>query len=197
MWLPNRLRKDTSLTSGRLFTASPPPRRWVAKSFVTDTKHSWRRSCRRCGSHSANTMRLEDEQHKPSLLKYIYVLILCRIVCLVSYNLSQMYAVDCNNLFSVSFQSPKISSVPSGPLRCCLSWCVSSTCCPVCCSSSAWPPSPWYVTVPWAWPWWPCWCGPSSATLDGTAASAEPSTRPQASSWNRCVLFGRWQTEVC
>lgn len=66
MWLLSLLRRNTSLTSRRLFTASRPPRRWVAKSFVTDTKHSWRRSWRICGSRSANTMRSEDYQHKQS-----------------------------------------------------------------------------------------------------------------------------------
>lgn len=86
--------------------------------------------------------------------------------------------------------------MPSGPLRCSLSWCASCTCCPVCCSSSAWPPLPWYVTALWVWPWWLCWRGPSSATLDGTAASGEPSTKLQVSSWNRCVVFGQWHRSV-
>lgn len=67
MWLPSLLRRNTSFTSKRLFTAFRPPRRWVAKSFVTDTKHSLRRSWRKCASHSASTMRSEDDQRNQNL----------------------------------------------------------------------------------------------------------------------------------
>lgn len=57
MWLLILWRKSITFSSGRLFTSSPRPRRWADKSFVTVTKHSWKRSWRKCGCHSASTMR--------------------------------------------------------------------------------------------------------------------------------------------
>lgn len=53
-------RRSIISTSKRLSTPSRPPRRWADRSFVTATKHSWRGSWRKCGSHSASTTRFRD-----------------------------------------------------------------------------------------------------------------------------------------
>lgn len=121
-------RKSIISTSKRPFTSSPPPRRWAGRSFVIDTKHSWRRSWRKCGSLSASTMRLKDSRI-PSVLMF----------------------GNCLNLFFSPLHSLKISSAPSGHLRCSSSSCVFSMCCLACCSSSASPPLPWCVIALWVW----------------------------------------------
>ena len=112
------------------------------------------------------------------------------------------FCFDMTELFLIVFvslccKSPKISSVPSGRLQCCLSWCASSTCCRGCFSLLACLPSPWCVTVLWAWSWCPCWLGPSSATLVSTGMWAEPSTRLQVSFWSRWEEWGWRKVCVC
>lgn len=89
--------------------------------------------------------------------------------------------------FPPSLRSLKISSAPSGHLRCSSSSSVFSTCCLACCSSSASPPLPWCVIALWVWSWCPCWRGPSSVTLANTEALVGPSTKRQVSSWSRWV----------
>lgn len=157
-------KKSIISTSKRPFTPSPPPRRWADRSFVIGTKHSWRRSWRKCGSLSASTMRLKDSRI-PSGFD----------VCKLS-----------QSVFS-SLHSLKISSAPSGHLRCSLSSCAFSTCCLVCCSSSASPPLPWCVIALWVWSWCPCWRGPSFATLADTETLEGPSTKQQVLFWSRWV----------
>lgn len=56
-WLLTHWRKSTVSTSMRLFMHSSPLRRWGDRSSVIVTRSSCRRSWRKCGSRSANTMR--------------------------------------------------------------------------------------------------------------------------------------------